>query len=76
MSQKNDLDKIHRDAQPQFAPGKKTSDNNGVASAKPTVITKSDDATANKLPPGTKKPEKDWDLNYDERETNEGEFRG
>jgi hypothetical protein len=28
------------------------------------------------LPPGVKKPEKDWDFNYDERDTNEGDFRG
>ncbi|KQM32120.1 hypothetical protein ASF03_15330 [Rhizobium sp. Leaf68] len=76
MSSEKDIDKIHADAEPQFAPGKKASDNNGVASAKPTVITGSDDATVNKLPPGKKKPEKDWDVNYDERDTNEGDFRG
>ena len=75
MSSEKDIDKIHADAKPQFAPGKKTSDN-GVASAKPTVITGSEDATVNKLPPGKKKPEKDWDVNYDERDTNEGDFRG
>lgn len=76
MSSEKQVDKIHADAKPQFAPGKKTSDNNGVASAKPTVITGSDDATANKLPPGKQKPEKDWDINYDERDMNEGDFRG
>ncbi len=76
MSDKSDLDKIHGDAKAQFAPGKKTSDNNGVASAKPTVITGSDDATAHKLPPNAKGPKKDWDLNYDERDMNEGDFRG
>jgi hypothetical protein len=47
-----------------------------VASAKPKVITGSDDATMNKKPPGTTKPEKDWDLNYDPREMNEGKYRG
>ncbi|MEJ1175882.1 hypothetical protein WA845_16665 [Agrobacterium sp. CMT1] len=76
MTKKDKLEQIHKDSVPQFAPGKKTSTNNGVASAKPRVITGSDDATANKLPPGTKKPEKDWDINYDERESNEGDFRG
>lgn len=39
--------------------------NDGVASAKPTVITGSDDATANKIPPGQKGFEKEWSLNYD-----------
>ncbi|NTJ44872.1 hypothetical protein G6L28_19965 [Agrobacterium larrymoorei] len=76
MNKKDDLERIHKDSEPQFAKGKKTSTNNGVASAKPRVITGSDDATVNKLPPGTKKPEKDWDVNYDERESNEGDFRG
>jgi len=76
MTKKDKLEQIHKDSALQFAPGKKTSTNNGVASAKPRVITGSDDATANKLPPGNKKPEKDWDINYDERESNEGDFRG
>ncbi|NTA13544.1 hypothetical protein [Agrobacterium tumefaciens] len=76
MNKKDKLEQIHKDSAPQFAQGLKTSTNNGVASAKPRVITGSDDATANKLPPGTKKPEKDWDINYDERETNGGNFRG
>ncbi|MDH0911757.1 hypothetical protein N5C66_21140 [Rhizobium pusense] len=40
------------------------------------LITGSDDATVNKLPPGVKKPEKDWDLNYDERDTSDGNFQG
>ena len=40
-------------------------DNDGVASAKPTVITGSEDATVNKWPPGKKNPPKDWDVNYD-----------
>jgi len=76
MNKDEKLKQIHKDSEPQFARGKKTSDNNGVVSAKPRVITGSDDATANKLPPGAKKPEKDWDLNCDERDINEGDFRG
>lgn len=65
-----------QDAKAQSRRLLKSSRNNGVASAKPTVITGSDDATVNKKPPGTTKPEKDWDLNYDPRETNEGKYRG
>ncbi len=76
MTKEDDLERIHKDSAPQFARGKKSSTNNGVASAKPRVITGSDDATVHKLPPGTKKPKKDWDINYDERDTNEGDFRG
>ena len=65
-----------QDAKPHFRELLKGSHNNGVASAKPKVITGSDDATVNKNPPGTTKPEKDWDLNYDPREMNEGKYRG
>ncbi len=55
---------IRDDAEPQFVRTKKGADNDGVASAKPTVITGSEDATVNKKPE-TGKPGKDWDLNYD-----------
>ncbi|WP_017997435.1 hypothetical protein [Rhizobium leguminosarum] len=47
-----------------------------MSSAKPRVITHSDDATVNKKTPGKDGDAKDWDLNYDERDMNEGEFRG
>ncbi|QXC52554.1 hypothetical protein KHC17_25475 (plasmid) [Agrobacterium salinitolerans] len=76
MNKNDKLKQIHKDSEPQFARGKKTSKNNGVASAKPRVITGSDDATVNKLPPDVKKPKKDLDLNYDERDTSEGNFQG
>ena len=66
---------IKQDAAGQFEKGLVSSDNNGVASAKPGVITGSDDATVNKTPPG-EKPQKDWDLNYDPGKMNEGDFRG
>ncbi|WP_431323329.1 hypothetical protein [Rhizobium sp. YTU87027] len=56
--------KNRKDAQGQFAPSQAKRDSSGVASAKPTVITGSEDATANKAPPRGKKV-KDWDLNYD-----------
>ena len=62
---KGSLEDIHDDAKGQFARGLKRSDNNGVDSAKPRVITGSDDATAHKNPPGTKPAEKEWDVNYD-----------
>ncbi|WP_275783587.1 hypothetical protein [Pararhizobium gei] len=67
---------VRKDAQGQFANPRKHSDNNGVASAKPRVITGSDDATANKNPPGAKSPGKEWDVNYDPSDMNEGDFRG
>lgn len=65
------VDRIHKDAKGQFAKPMKHSDNNGVASAKPRVITGSDDATAHKTPPGQKPVDKEWDLNYDERDVND-----
>lgn len=67
---------IHDDAKGQFAKGLEHSDNNGVASAKPTVITGSDDATLHKTPPGKKPVGKDWDLNSKDREINDSEFNG
>lgn len=67
---------IHDDAKGQFANGLKRSDNNGVVSAKPRVITGSDDATGHKAPPGKKQVGKEWDLNYDEREMKDTEFKG
>jgi hypothetical protein len=67
---------VHGDAKGQYAKGLKRSDNDGVASAKPRVITHSDDATLNKTPPGQKPAEKDWDLNSEDRDISDGEFRG
>jgi hypothetical protein len=66
---------VEDDAAGQFRKPMKSSDNNGVSSAKPRVITGSDDATLNKAPPG-EKAEKDWDINYDPAEMSESEFRG
>ncbi|KXG87811.1 hypothetical protein [Agrobacterium bohemicum] len=73
---KGSVEDIHDDAKGQYTKGLKHSDNNGVDSAKPRVITGSDDATMHKTPPGKKPIKKEWDVNYDERETNEGDFRG
>ncbi|WP_117192090.1 hypothetical protein [Rhizobium terrae] len=63
------------DAEGQFAKSQGDRKSSGVLSAKPTVITGSEDATAHRNPPG-KKPEKDWDPNYDPAEMNEGRYRG
>ncbi|MFS8148750.1 hypothetical protein ATY78_13610 [Rhizobium sp. R635] len=63
-----------KDAAGQFAKSRADRKASGVASAKPTVITGSEDATVNKNPPG-KKPEKDWDINYDPADMNEGRMR-
>jgi hypothetical protein len=69
-------EEIEKDAEGQYAKHLKSSKNNGVASAKPRVITGEDDATNHKAPPGQKPVGKEWDINYDERDTNEGAFRG
>ncbi|MCV9966761.1 hypothetical protein OIU34_33340 [Pararhizobium sp. BT-229] len=70
------VETIHGDAKGQYAKGLESSDNNGVASAKPRVITGSDDATAHKAPPGQKPVGKEWDVNSEDREIKDGEFRG
>lgn len=63
------------DAKGQYAPSQADRKASGVHSAKPTVITGSEDATVHRDPPG-KKAGKDWDVNYDPSEMNEGSFRG
>ncbi|MBA5802775.1 hypothetical protein G9X64_16430 [Rhizobium sophorae] len=63
-----------KDAAGQFAKSQADRKSTGVASAKPTVITGSEDATVNKNPPG-KKAGKDWDINYDPADMNEGRMR-
>ena len=55
-----------REISGQFAPPQADRKADGVASAKPTVITGSEDATAHRDPPG-KKREKDWDAGFDEQ---------
>ncbi|MDH6268909.1 hypothetical protein M2360_004328 [Rhizobium sp. SG_E_25_P2] len=61
-------DRIRKDAEGQFAPNQGDRKASGVASAKPTVITGQEDATDAKNP-GQKKGPGDWDINYDERDT-------
>ena len=65
MTERNDTARIHKDAEGQYAKSQADGKSNGVASAKPTVITDSDDATRHRNPPGKKGPEKDWDVNFD-----------
>ena len=55
------------DARGQFAPSQADRQADGVASAKPTVVTGSEDATAHRNPPGRKRG-KDWDAGFDERQ--------
>lgn len=63
-----DKTKIHDDAKGQFAGTQAGGDSDGVASAKPTVVTGSEDATVHKWPPGKEDKPKDWDANFDIRE--------
>lgn len=65
MTDNSESAKIHKDAEGQYAKSQADRKANGVASAKPTVITGSDDATKHRNPPGKKGPEKDWDVNFD-----------
>lgn len=62
---------VEKDAKGQFAKSVADGKSTGVHSAKPTVITGSEDATA---PPG-QKPAKDWDVNFDPADENEGRMR-
>jgi hypothetical protein len=59
---------VEADAKGHFAPSQADPKADGVASAKPTVVTGSEDATANKWRPDQKKPPHDWELGFDESE--------
>jgi hypothetical protein len=63
-----DLKKIYKDAEGQYAGTQAGGDNDGVVSAKPTVVTGSEDATVNKWPPGKRDAPKDWDANFNIRD--------
>ncbi|WJH38474.1 hypothetical protein N7E02_07600 (plasmid) [Aliirhizobium terrae] len=56
------------DAKGQYAPSQADRHATGVHSAKPMVVTGSEDATINRSPPSTT-DEKDFDLNYDPTES-------
>lgn len=58
---------VENDAAGQFAPSQADRQADGVASAKPTVVTGSEDATAHRDPPGNEHG-KDWDVGFDERQ--------
>lgn len=57
---------VHADAAPQFVVSRAGAGNDGVSSAKPRVITGSDDATAHRTPPGMAEPARDWSAGFDE----------
>jgi hypothetical protein len=65
---------VENDAKGQYAKSVADRKSTGVHSAKPTVITGSEDATAHKTPPG-KTPVKEWDINFDPSDDNEGQMR-
>lgn len=68
------MDNPEDDAKGQYALSQADRKASGVLSAKPTVITGSEDATVHRDPPG-KKAGKDWDVNYDPSDSNEGSFK-
>ncbi|MGF9567594.1 hypothetical protein [Neorhizobium sp. JUb45] len=57
------------DAKGRYAPSQADPHASGVHSAKPTVITGSEDVTERKVPLGQKGPNKDWDINFDPAES-------
>lgn len=64
-SKPTDGHSVEQDAKGQFAESQADGRSSGVASAKPTVITGSEDGTAHKAPPGKKVPANEWDSNFD-----------
>jgi hypothetical protein len=56
-----------RETSGHFAPSQADRKASGVASAKPTVITGSEDATVHRDPPGTTR-QKDWDVGFDDQQ--------
>lgn len=68
-------EKIEKDARGQFARSQAGRKNDGVHSAKPVVVTGSEDATVHRTPPGAAK-KKDWDLNFDPAQQREDADRG
>lgn len=57
---------VTKDAKGQYAKSRADRKSSGVASAKPTVVTGSEDTTGHRTPPGRRGPKKDWDVNFDE----------
>lgn len=69
------MSKIKDDAKGQYAPSQADRNASGVASAKPTVVTGSEDATVHRAPPGQKRV-KDFDLNFDPAKSKNQDDRG
>lgn len=65
-------DRIQKDAKGQFAPVQSGGKNDGVMSAKPRVVTGSDDATVHKRPPGVDNPQEDPDVTSDTNKKTDG----
>src|SRR5690606_1707615 len=55
------------DAAGQFHQSRAGADNDGIVSAKPRVITGSDDATVHRDPPGEETGDPDWSSGFDDR---------
>ncbi len=66
MDKKTSKTGPEQDAKGQYAPSQADGKSSGVASAKPTVITGSEDATEHRGLSGEKKSGKDWDVNFDD----------
>lgn len=66
MTEKDPKRDVENDAKGQYAPSQADPKASGVASAKPTVLTHSEDATVHREPAGKDKVSKDWDVNFDE----------
>lgn len=62
----SDALKTKEDAKGQFAQSQADRESTGVASAKPTVVTGSEDMSDHRRPPGQKGSQKDWDVGFDE----------
>ncbi|RAS00703.1 hypothetical protein DEU52_14128 [Ensifer adhaerens] len=62
----SDATKTRADAKGQFAEPQGNRKSTGVSSAKPTVITGSEDMSGHRSPPGGREPPKDWDVGFDQ----------
>ncbi len=67
-SSPSDAFKIKEDAKGQYAKPRADGGSTGAVSAKPTVVTESEDVTGHRTPPGARGPEKDWEVNFDENQ--------
>ncbi|WP_246779029.1 hypothetical protein [Rhizobium sp. BK650] len=70
----SDRSDVKKDAEGQFASSQADGKASGVASAKPTAITGSEDATVHKTPPAAK-PVMGRDVNFRPSSSNKGRKR-